>query len=288
MLKKMLKGLLAIATVCAMSSFAYAGDATVSGYGAASFGSKTEGDTTTWYESNWMQITAEMKAESVSSKFTIDAKDGTVGEWAAYVDWSMTDSVTMSIGSMSKGLFAQLGSIALRQADFNIPNLVISGAPGLFAGPGTHAIQFAIGIGDAGDVYAGIFEGDDMTMYGIYEGKFGDLKLIAGMRTAAADGDANTALDVDYKIGDSMEAALNYAMAGDLNQMGLAFWMNDLGPGNLAVIYKSAVVVADADATTAMGLKYAYKIAPGANLEILYTAQGESDSYFGVTLGGGF
>jgi hypothetical protein len=274
MLKKLLKSLLAIAVVSAMSGAAYA-ETTVGGYASSSFGM----DTGTAKVSLYGEFDLSMKGESASAQLTGTINEGTYGVKNMVVDWMLTDSVTMSIGTWSAAgaLFPMLGKTTIRNMDFSIPYGSIRG-PGLFD-PTSQGLQFAVKLGGAGRVNAGIVEGSTMTYYAIYDGSAGSLSYVAGAKTTASD--MIMQVDVGFEISDAMDVTFDYAMQGSSNIMKLGFNMAQLGPGDMRFAYNSM------GSTTSMALKYAYAIQPGAGLEAIYTSQGSSN-WMGVSLFGRF
>lgn len=312
MLKKMLKSLLAVAAICALSSAAYA-ETSVSASVAAAFGMQKaagadEADFKAMYEGG---LFAKMSGESVSAAYKIAKDNNSLGAGDAYtsihvVTWKMNDSFTMEIGSANGVFGPSLGKASLRTAMIFTPvNSANAGAPSITPGD---SLQFNIGVGEIGTAYAGISPSDgDMAFYALFNGAAGDISYVVGMKTEpevaevpavpadpvtytaavdavpAKDAATNIGLGVAYKMG-TMEVGFDYKSKDDLNLMALSFHMKELGPGALGFYYGTQSTD-DYDAVIA--LKYAYAIEPGATLEADVCTQGEAN-YVGITLAKAF
>jgi len=305
MLKNMLKGILAIAIVGAMSVPAYA-DVKVGGFLGAAFGMQP--DATTGETGNVMtaSVDARIKVKATSEKTTafISLKVVTEPTYShadetvldeGWMAWEVTDGVKMSIGTLAGAKIPFLGisgpppGAATNAIPYGLDPLGIS-----FYQP-LEALQFDIALGES-TVYAGIYDDKDLgpdackaSYYAAYMGKAGDLMYIVGLRTAQLDGGSSVmGGGVKYMMG-AMSAGLEYYMAGDTTDMVLAFNMNELGPGNVNFRYQSQSNGSPVGYDSNMSLAYSIAVEPGASFEVNYNSGTPADgsdsrSFMGVSL----
>jgi len=286
MFKKMLKGILAIATVCAMSAAANA-ETVINGYVASSFGMYTSGvgATSVTDVPHYGEFKFTSTGESYKGYMKIAETDGTITLKSASVDWYVSDSLTVGMGTASDVVSPMLGKSSLRQVDFGVGRVGVGtladAAPSLYTT--STMLQFTIGLGDAGKAYAGIIEGTDMAFYGIYAASAGDLSYIVGMKTQPGS-DAVMGGGLGYAMG-SMDVTFDYFMAGSKNQMKVGFNMAQIGPGDLRTYLNTYTGVTSYNM---MGATYTYAIDPAAKLQAMYLSDSQSRSWMGVSLSANF
>jgi len=290
MLKNMLKSILAIATVCAMSSSAFA-ESKLGGFVGGVFGIDTDAAGDSTYVANYHgNIAVALKGERTEAKFQVKGVYSATKPFhdivdldKAYVTWTISDMLKMSIGSAAnewdKYDNGASNGPPPGSAQYAVPYTLNVLAPGLNCS--RNGLGFEIDLSEGTTVFAGLYEARDpadMSMYGVYVGKMGDLQIVAGMKTEG-DLDAVMGAGAAYKMG-AMDFALNYNMQGDANTMIFAFNMKNVGPGNINFRYQTTE---EAGPESNLDFAYAIPIEPGASFEINYTAEDDAN-FVGVSM----
>lgn len=282
MLKKMLKGVLAIAAVCAMSSAAYA-DSSV-GANITTTWSMLDGQAHTEWSG---MIMGNMSGEKTSAM--IWANDNEAGDFTNFfmnAGWQVADSVKLSVGALAVpgstgyvtdgGAHPGAGNYSYFGSHLLVGNWVFNQA-------GIHA---AIGMGDS-NIYAGILDdavGTSMTPYVYYGGMFGSINLTVG---AVMNAGADTGMLVAFKmaLGDSMDLAVDYHMQGSESCPAVSLNMKNLGPGNFGIAMSMPTTASQLPgyADSNIFVNYGISLEPGATLDLYVVSSGMTDFGMGLS-----
>jgi hypothetical protein len=305
MLKKLLKGCLAIAAVCAMSTSAFA-QAEIHGFLWSSYGqynSGVEGEAAYMMNSHFAPLGINVKGEKMAVYAEIDwmrtgyanhpaAGAGTAawdnsGVGPAHILWFATDQLTVKVGHADP-----------HEADtFARGSGIIEPLLPAYWGQDSYTHIFNYGLhaiyqlSDTMKINAGLLTEDDVGgskigsgMYANFGGKFGAIDVRAAYNSGTTDDwgtDAdetvsNSAMMVSgqFHISDTMAVNGGYATKtlGDADAvkiMDFAFRGNKMGPGNLVVTYASETTP-DVQVRNWMDLVYAYPVGPGENINFMY------------------
>lgn len=279
MFKKMLKGVLAIAAVIGMSSAAYA-DSSVSANITTTWG-MLDGKTHTEWSG---MIMGMMSGEKTSAMiWANDSEAGSFDNFFMNASWKIADSVNLKVGTeIVPGSTGYVGDGGSHPGAGNYSYFGSHVAIGsfVFLNAGLHA---SIAMGDA-NIYAGILDdsGSGMTPYVYYGGKFGSINLTVGAKMNAG---ADTGMLVAFKmaLGDAMDLAVDYAMAGSESCPAVSLVMKELGPGNLGIAMSMPTTYVPGYADSNIFVNYGVSLEPGATLDIFMVSSGVTDMGIGLS-----
>jgi len=280
MLKKMLKGVLAIATVCAMSIPAYAG-ANFSANINAALVSKSGTLTSTHYGKLNITVPGEIvtagtniswngtKAAAGSNALFGTTESMIATDGNAYVTYKFNDTVDLTLGSYSA--LATWGNSGLGSwymgTDFLNNQWLYSGVSNawIFAMEGIHS---SIKLSDDMNVYVGAKNNaGKLKPYAWVTGKATDLTYAVGYLV-----DGGLSAGGKYTMGD-IAIGLDIgkpSTAGSASQMGLGVKMNNMGPGSVAVSMSKS------GSNQVISADYQYVMEMGKYLDIIFIKNGSA------------
>jgi len=253
MLKKMLKGFLAIAAICAMASAASA-ETKVGTWVGASIGTVDGTITNKFYTKTTFDVTGEkVTAHTQISDFPA------FGEGDTYVTWSVTDMVDVTVGK-----YSDVSTWGNSVGSWFIPATYngnkSANRASVFSNDGVHSkikldpITIAAGMANVSN---------ELKPYVWAYGAAGDIHYAAGYKA-----DGGMAVNGWMGLGDmAICADVGMPTVGDMG-MAFIFKYNNLGPGNLAFRYGAQ------GSNTGMELNYQYKIEPGKTVDFFYGSAG--------------
>jgi len=268
MFKKMLKGMLAVAMVCGMSSAAFAGTDT-SAWIQAQISSNTGTLTNKYYGKVMVANKGEMVRGAFDFSFNNSATPG-VGD--AYVLYSMNDMIDLAIGRYSDGgtWGISKGSWAMGAGVNPTTNSKISSA-WIFWAEGVHA---NIKLSDSLRIATGAKNSSGtLDPYLHVIGNAGSLKYQVGYMT---NGGTTASVKMDLSDSILLQGDVGMPTTGDMG-LGINARIKDLGPGELSASMSSF------ETSSAMGVNYQIVLEPGKFLDIYYGSAG-STSDVGISM----
>jgi len=317
MLKKMLKGCLAIAAMCVMSTSAFA-QAELHGFLWNSFGqynSGVEGESAYLMNSQFAPIGINVKGEKMAVyteadwmrtqyNTTINAS----GLGPTHILWFATDALTIKVGhgdpheadTFARGSGTIEPLLPAYWGQDKYTHIFNYGLHGIYKLSDTMVVNF--GLLTENDLGATTGSG----MYANFGGKFGAIDVRAAYNSGTSD-DFSTDADEkvsssammvsgQYHISDTMAVNAGYAnrKIGDADPdsiIDMAFKANQIGPGNIVVTYASESK-ADKSKEVWLDLVYAYPVGPGENINLMYLSDGTTpdggDTTTKTFIGAGF
>jgi hypothetical protein len=261
MFKKMLKGMLAVAMVCGMSSAAFAGTDT-SAWIQAQISSNTGTLTNKYYG----KVEVMNKGEKVKGDFDFSFNNSaTPGVGSAYVMYSMNDMIDLAIGRYSDGATWGIskGSWAMGASYNPTGNSKITSA-WIFWTEGIHA---NIKLSDSLRIATGAKNSSGtLDPYLHVIGNAGSLKYQVGYLT---NGGTTASVKMDLSDSILLQGDIGMPSAGGTG-IGINARIKDLGPGELSASMSSA------GSDSGMGVNYQIVLEPGKFLDIYYNSSSGS------------